>query len=472
MMACGVCEHCQNPVSRDEVTMREGFSYHKRCHKCYVCSETDLLNAEVFQGVIFCSGCAQRIFQGCATARRTKNMHNGRSKRTRSKSHKRRERPRFPEPRRLGDGSRDGVIEMAGLGGSTTDSDDLKKQKRKPSAPTILKEIAAPRKEVHEENCYYLQRMKEMKKDSTEMGTTTDVTQELLRQINCPVPECRAPHVSDPCHFPRTHVHRRKEMYESERKPTCSDLRIAELGASTEIANMTLRKKSELPVIIKSDTRMRPRESYSLSILNQESDISGDGQDWLDSNYTLKDSQRTRWMDRKLGSIMRLPINFFKRNILERSSLISILMSSSDEKSVNLYKRLKEIFVEEVTEHQARGVTRLYSTINRRKRPYKLGWVELVAKVSKVLLDQQEQQKQLRSKQMKRCKHFKTSHSYRCMRAQVMKLAGPTKSELACYRNKIKKFVAPQFLRNIVTSNKNYPAIKMSQCCGSDRKPE
>uniref|UniRef100_A0A2H1X265 SFRICE_022774 n=1 Tax=Spodoptera frugiperda TaxID=7108 RepID=A0A2H1X265_SPOFR len=64
------------------------------------------------------------------------------------------------------------------------------------------------------------------------------------------------------------------------------------------------------------------------------------------------------------------------------------------------------------------------------------------------------------------CKHFRNSHSYRCMRAQVMKLAGPTRSQLACYRKKIKGIMALQFLRNILMSNKDYPAIKYSQACG------
>ncbi|XP_045508537.1 uncharacterized protein LOC123704271 [Colias croceus] len=86
-MACEVCEHCDAPINPGDTAICEGFSYHKDCRKCYVCSETDLHDAEVFKGVIFCSGCSKRIFQGCSTARQSKNK----SRRTRrSKPHRRR----------------------------------------------------------------------------------------------------------------------------------------------------------------------------------------------------------------------------------------------------------------------------------------------------------------------------------------------------------------------------------------------
>lgn len=51
-----------------------------------VCSETNLHNAEVFKGVIFCFSCAQRIFQGCASVRKTRQQVNSRLKRSDSRS--------------------------------------------------------------------------------------------------------------------------------------------------------------------------------------------------------------------------------------------------------------------------------------------------------------------------------------------------------------------------------------------------
>ncbi|KAF9808213.1 hypothetical protein SFRURICE_012072 [Spodoptera frugiperda] len=121
-----------------------------------VCSETDLSNAEVFKGVIFCYDCAQRIFQGCSTARKTKTTHGGRGRRTTSKS-KRRDRIKAQE-RRL-DGSRDGVIELARLAGSiTTLSDDVeeKKSKKTSQAAMTMDPLYGERK-VHEEKWEPLQ---------------------------------------------------------------------------------------------------------------------------------------------------------------------------------------------------------------------------------------------------------------------------------------------------------------------------
>ncbi|XP_028169987.1 uncharacterized protein LOC114359703 isoform X1 [Ostrinia furnacalis] len=159
-----------------------------------------------------------------------------------------------------------------------------------------------------------------------------------------------------------------------------------------------------------------------------------------------------------------MPYKCFKRNILNRSSLITVIMSS-DRESRYFIKKLKSLFHEEIAEHQQRGVKRLYSTINRRKTPYKLGWLNLVAKVSAVIKPEIAISDKT---QVIKCKHFNRSHSYRCMRAQVMRLAGPTKSELAVFRNKMKKIIAPQFIKDIIGYNKKYTAIMMSQACGSD----
>ncbi|CAH0699563.1 unnamed protein product [Spodoptera exigua] len=269
-LSCEICEHCQSPLCRDErMVMRDGYSYHKKCHKCYVCSETDLVNAEVFKGVIFCSGCAQRIFQGCFTARRIKTSRGSRGRKTRSKS-KRRDRVR-PHVKRQ-DGSRDGVIELARLHGSvSTLSIDVKeKQTKKTSkAAMTIPSLYGERGErkIYEEGKIQVQgnvfKKEKIKRNQSfyvlEMGTTTDVTQELLRQINCAVPDCEV------CILFCFHTHWQalrmtafRALQRANRPPQTGPYRadvqpgLRELGVSTEIANMALRKNSEVPVIIKS----------------------------------------------------------------------------------------------------------------------------------------------------------------------------------------------------------------------------
>ncbi|CAG4949334.1 unnamed protein product [Parnassius apollo] len=187
---------------------------------------------------------------------------------------------------------------------------------------------------------------------------------------------------------------------------------IIKLGASTEIANMGLRKRSDFnPDIVKSVPSLTKTPVSNKFIL--DSDTSGDGnKTWTETAYsTLSSSQKKHWMDRRIKSMVKLPFKSFKRNILRRSSLVSRLMS-----------------VEEVD-----------------KLPLK-------RKTSKQI----------------RCKHIATSHSYRCMRAHVMRMAGPTKSELAVFRAKVKKLITPVFGMNITPKGKNYLTSKMSRGCGSE----
>ncbi|KAL0809266.1 hypothetical protein ABMA28_011485 [Loxostege sticticalis] len=355
-MACVVCQHCQGQVRKEDgVAVREGYSYHKKCHKCYVCSETDLHNAEVFKGVIFCYSCSQK----------SKNGNRSQSARIKTKA-KRKERRH--------------------------------------------------------------QQSKDFKKQSTEMGMTTEVTLELLRQMNCPIPE-------------------RKHWFNET--IICSDLRVAELGASTEIAHMALRKRSEVPVIIKSESDMKAMDSLS-----------------MESEGNQGSGNCIGLLNRTVESILKMPYKSFKKNILDRSSLITVLMNS-DKESWLLLKRLKMIFHEEITEHRRRGVKRLYSTINRRRTPYRLGWLNLMAKVSGVMKPELALNNKIQPSI--RCKHFNRSHSYRCMRAQVMRLAGPTKSELKTLRKKLKDAIAPQFVKDFISfKHKNDVAIMMPSAGGSD----
>ncbi|CAB3257486.1 unnamed protein product [Arctia plantaginis] len=496
-MACAVCEHCLSPLMPQEKTaIRQGFSYHKKCLKCYVCSETNLHNAEVFKGVIFCFSCAQRIFQGCASARKTRQQVNSRlkrpnsrsrsyakqlikelqstkkptqrdpTKRSRSKLRRKRERSRFQEKHR--DRLFNSVIERAQMGTQSTSDSDHSKETNKTvvqSKPAVIAELLHVEKDVS----YDVPSQKRIKQPSVEIGVTTDVTQLLLKQINdymqpmvnsskpstkinmIPIDPHVSPPISPPISKPQRPIpkkrkpHRRRPTSpkppKPEQKPVYSDLRIAELGVSTEIANMALRKKSEVPVIIKSDKR--PLDTRSLSILDQESDESG--HEWMDSAYsTLNESDKPNCLDRRLRSILKIPYKFFKRNILTRSSQISVLMSSKRGGKVTLAQKIKMMFYEEITEHRGRGMQRLYSTINRRKIPYKLGWVEFAASVSGSkngrVLDGTVTQK--------RCRHL-NSHSYKCMRSQALRLAGPTSSELARIRKKIKSIAVPKVMKTI-----------------------
>ncbi|XP_026331635.1 uncharacterized protein LOC113238982 isoform X1 [Hyposmocoma kahamanoa] len=63
-----------------------------------------------------------------------------------------------------------------------------------------------------------------------------------------------------------------------------------------------------------------------------------------------------------------------------------------------------------------------------------------------------------------RCKHYRRSHSYRCLRSAVMRHAGPTKSQLALFRTKVYNILAPPFLRNLLITA---PAITSTKACGN-----
>ncbi|CAH0406558.1 unnamed protein product [Chilo suppressalis] len=459
-MPCVVCQHCHKLFKKeDEITVQEGYSYHKKCHKCYVCSETNLKNAEVFMGVIFCYRCAQRIFRGCCSARRAKT--GTRAKAAAMARVKRRNRSRHHQYKKDENSKHhpiNGVLELTQLEAST-ESGSSHRATTIEKMSNSLKLIAKPAQGV---DCRIMEdTSKFMEKKSTEIGVTTEVTQELLRQMNCPV-------VDNIKYESKIPVDNKspKDKGDNRYNKTiiCSDLRMAELGVSTEIAHMALRKKSEMPVIIKSDHRLKERGSFSLSgsRRTEDSDATGSNNvDWLQSIYSLKVSDNPSWLDRTVGSILKIPYRFFKNKILDRSSRIG---EESRKSTSEMVKNVKLLFYNEITRHQHRGVKRLYSTINRRSTPYKLGWLNLVSKVSAVINPAGTIRQQI--KEPKRCIHFRSSHSYRCMRAQVMKQAGPTKSELAIIRSKLKNILfAPSYLANYYYT-KPMPAV-MSQACGT-----
>ncbi|XP_073965309.1 uncharacterized protein [Choristoneura fumiferana] len=442
-MACEVCAHCMTPVPRGVAAVREGWSYHKKCHKCYVCSETDLRDAEVFKGVIFCSGCSQRIFQGCSTARHAK------AKPRRQRERRRRERAQRSDANR--------VIEMARMGRSSTSSERYRVDSQR-TDPTVL----AP----------YPSSAKYITRGSAEIGTTTEATTEFLKELNCPVPvplehECvipiRSSNISKITNPSTKHKrHKGIEEFQMTGVPRCSDLRIAELGASTEIATMALRIHSGM-TFRKSETRMRrisaTTEASTVSELNRQTDLNL-GSSNSDSDVAWTDSvckmclHRTNGhlLNRHLGSLIKLPYKLFKKKILMRSSLISVIVSKEKEKDP-LFTRFKAFFQEDIVDHHRSGVKWLYSTINKRNMPYRLGWLESARRVS----------------ELKKCKHCRMSHSYRCMREQVMRSAGPTKSEIRCVGNKIKNTVVPPFLIKMIEFTSKRNAVMTSEACGSGK---
>ncbi|XP_050358573.1 uncharacterized protein LOC126778879 isoform X2 [Nymphalis io] len=414
-MACEVCEHCNSPVRPGEGTIRDGFSYHDRCNKCYVCSETNLHNAEVFKGVIFCSGCSRRIFKGCSTARKVKTGNKRRRGRTRYRQ-----------------GHENRVIELARLNSLVSDSNSgTSKLSKQPSDVTkILKES---RVEIKEDS---------LKKASVDMATTTDVTQELLQNIYSPVDSNEKMFAS-----PAKPRKKCKNEVVQSKKNMDSDIRIAanvgsihwvdvcgdsvsELGASREMAHVALRRRSEVPVIIQSESYLRHMRSKNRSYMAQESDTSGD------TKYS-KGNVNKHWLDRRFRSIMKLPYKIFKKNILNRSSLVNTL--SSDDKEC-IARRFKILFRYDITEHQCRGLKRLFSTINSKKIPYRLGWLEIMTEIPE-------------------------NSGYRCMRNQVMKSAGPTRSELAEFRRKLKNFIFFDFLKDLHNFNKQFLYMLTSQAC-------
>ncbi|XP_046975705.1 uncharacterized protein LOC124541840 [Vanessa cardui] len=375
----------------------------------HVCGETDLRNAEVFKGVIFCSGCSRRIFKGCSTARKAK-----------TGNRRRRRRSRY----RRGDDN--GVIELARLNSLMTDSNsESSKLSKQPSDATrVLKESRVKIKDD------------KLKKASVDMATTTDVTQELLQNIYS-VDNNNKMFASSA--KPRKTIRDEKETHNAKNN-LYSDVRIAELGASREMAHVALRRRSEVPVIIKSESCLRQMRSKNRSYTTQESDTSGDTQ------YS-KGIVNKHWMDRRFRSIVKLPYKSFTKNILNRSSLVNSICSENEKKCT--LRRFKGLFRQEITEHQRRGLKKLFSTINSKKVPYKLGWLGIMENIP----------------ENTGCKHVRNSHSYRCMRNQVMKSAGPTQSELAVFRKKLKKFIFFDFVKTLHTFNKQFLYLLASQAC-------
>ncbi|XP_045770729.1 uncharacterized protein LOC123871151 isoform X2 [Maniola jurtina] len=449
-MACKVCEHCNTAVNRDEAIL-QGYSYHARCLKCYVCSETNLQNADTFKGVIFCYGCSNRIFQGCSTARRAKMR---RSKRPAYTAYKEREKRR---QERGYNKYANRVLERARL--TAMDSRSFSGQSNEHKARLVRNTAPSTVATALTSYTYRMPKSCKLEKDSVEIGTTTTVTKELLKHIHSPTDiESKTATPAKPRKKRKNEV--KKNYYKNNH---CSDLRVAELGASTEIAHVALRKRSEIPIIIKSEINSKRTASETTQNLSN-SDISGEG-DSRRTHYSECSSDLTdsHGMSRTIASMIKLPYKSFKRNILDRSSLISVIMSSREPDCI-LHK-FRTLFQHEITEHQRRGLKRLFSTINRRKEQYKLGWLDVMSRIP-----EDERIPDKIKKREKRCRHFKQSHSYRCMRSQVMRLAGPTRSELAVLRKKLKNALCFNLCKGLRDYNNQYADILTSVACEQSRK--
>nr|XP_032525746.1 uncharacterized protein LOC116776618 isoform X3 [Danaus plexippus plexippus] len=379
----------------------------------HVCSETNLRNAELFKGVIFCKNCSQRIFEDLSTTRKR-----ARPKRNRNENR---------------------VLEMAqNITSSSEKSMEASKLPSRRSTPMNIRTINTDNKV-------------NLKKSSNERGTTTLVTGELLRNL-------QLPERFDTDARSKPTKKQKRYKYKKSKKP-CSDLRIAELGKSTEIAQMILRK-SAMPVVIKSDSpemNFIAKRSKSLCLTDGSETSAELPLSSFDSgnSKTLK----PHWMDRRLRSFIKLPYISFKKKILAKSSLVSAVMSH--EKTNCLFNRIRRTFNEEITEHQRRGLKKLFSTINKRKTQHKLGWLE--KKKIKNGVENRNNSSESKSSESKRCKHFYNCHSYRCMRARVMQRAGPTDSQLRMIRQKIKHFICHDLTKGTLRSGKKYIELFVSQ---------
>ncbi|XP_021204560.2 uncharacterized protein LOC101736481 isoform X1 [Bombyx mori] len=403
-MACEVCDHCHESLHRNEdIVVWEGYSFHNRCHKCFVCSETDLLNAEIFKGAIFCGKCSKRIFNDCASAKqirkpkiRTKYRRTRRTKRSTDKKES----------------------NYSGPGYNEIDS----------KTQAIRDPIVVTYKKGEKNN-------RPIRKVCIDTGITTVVTQELLDHFNNVQSSKERNDMS--C----------QKIYSNDsndsNRTVCSDMRIAELGASTEIANMAL-KKSELPAAKKSDVaRLESSVNYCQRSSSSKLD-SVDSDDLCDDcrfrRIYLEDSNSRYWTQRRISSIVKIPFKSFKQNILDRSSLVNVALDMESSES-NFIEKMKILFYEDISEHYRSGVEKLYSIIGRNQKPRKLGWLNT----------------RVMSKEAG-CRHICNSHSYRFMRSQVMRMAGPTDSRLATFRATVKKIVVPSIVRNIITLDRKEPA--------------
>ncbi|XP_063392292.1 uncharacterized protein LOC134677794 [Cydia fagiglandana] len=464
-----VCQHCSHSVRNSEAAFR-GYSYHKHCRKCYVCSDPDLHGAEVFRGVIFCASCAKRIFRGCSSARQSRPARAQRRRR-RTLVH--------------------GVIERARAQTDTISSQDnsqtetvvLERDPRTcPDCYCVSDVVTQARRLI---NFIYYQTQNLVKNDTSDIAQCTEMCQRMLADVKCPIPEPRSEAFPIPrppdsllrnslvektssidtgTSHSRSRFHsKRGNKKKMKNEKPCSDLRIAELGTSVEIANMALRKTSTKKVQSELKITEKADEPETISMFTNVDSVNSctSNEVYLDSE--CQDYRGSKELDKGipdqiLKCIVKHPCKFFKKKVIERSSLVSVIAAKvNNEKNMFSYRsaceHLKMLFHDEVLDHQHNGYKKLYSTINKKSTPYKLGWLH-----ADVPGDRKTSP----------CRHYHQCHSYRCMRKQVMRLAGPTKSRIDIFRTKLKKFVVPPFLKRISFQYKNPAVVKRDVRVKSD----
>ncbi|VVD02985.1 unnamed protein product [Leptidea sinapis] len=254
-MASDLCHHCDT-----EILAGDG---------------TELVDAEIFKGVIFCYSCCRRIFRGCYTAKCIKNKP--RQKRV---CHRRRDK---------------GILEIARRNLSDSNSTS-------PAEDNLSK----PPSNAHHQEKDQCSRSEQRRRKSRNVEITN------VKRILVPI-------------------------------------------YVLQIAHMTLRRRSEALLVINSHIRALKRSS-----LRNDSGLSGDTEKWSDEGYSSQDTYRRHWLDRRLGSLLKMPYVFFKENILARSSMISVMLTNRAQKKSAL-KRLKYILHDEIACHQSRGVKQLMS---------------------------------------------------------------------------------------------------------------
>ncbi|KPJ17342.1 hypothetical protein RR48_08528 [Papilio machaon] len=344
-----VCEHCSEPIGTGEKVVCEGYSYHKQCRKCsnlYV--QKNVPNA--YWPVVTLMD--RKTAGSFATL--LQKMHQ------RQKGFN--ESTIGSKPIPLHPGSEIKYLRM----------------KMSSEHTTIIKKCEPDIKKSIE--------IKQLYKDSPRSTMTND--QKLA-----------------PSRLP--------PKYTKYRKPSInhlSDMRIAELGTSTEIANTALRKKSEEEAVI--------IKSITWTVILNNVDPSGLIDD--ESKSYIFYVQRWRWVGRGWATTQSARQNGVTHNPVnpppqrhDQSGDGDDSLSSELDYSVSMKSDKKHWM-----DRRIRSIMKIpYTSCN--------------------------------------CKHLKTSHSYRCMRAHVMRTAGPTKSQLAGFRAKLLRMVVPSPKPNMRCKSKN-----------------
>ncbi|XP_041971222.1 uncharacterized protein LOC121727433 [Aricia agestis] len=216
----------------------------------------------------------------------------------------------------------------------------------------------------------------------------------------------------------------------TEHKSTAADVELAELGASVELVQVALRRPSVTTLVIKSGSGFNLATNESLS--HDFKPGSSESQATSVRSTCERPQQLGGgglWRSTRLGSAVKIPFKLLKQNILDKRFIVSVHTRTEKQAPPS---GLRDLFHDEISMHHRRGERVLYTTINCRSKPHELGWVSAATGTKN-----------------KRCRHYRRP-SYRCLRAHVMRRAGPTRSDLHQFRGKIKKLVTGQFVGRLL----------------------